>query len=55
VLKLWLSLTTFGVDAFRFAIAHAIAPAGPAEVTVTIDPRTTERDIEETIARLVAE
>lgn len=37
-LKLWLSVTTFGVDAFRHAIAHGIALAEHAEATLARDP-----------------
>jgi len=37
-LKLWLSVTTFGVDAFRQAIAHGIELAEHAEATLARDP-----------------
>ncbi|MDA0179675.1 aminotransferase class V-fold PLP-dependent enzyme [Solirubrobacter phytolaccae] len=37
-LKLWLSVTTFGVNAFRDAIAHGIALAEHAETTLARDP-----------------
>jgi glutamate/tyrosine decarboxylase-like PLP-dependent enzyme len=58
-LKLWMSIKVFGMAAFRAAVEHGFALITSTVLqgrtvlrTCTINPRTTEADIEETLDRL---